>query len=67
MNSCRSRYIRGNQVLLGFGSELLKDKMEKDVNLELAQRVISQLIEREVVIRCFVDTRQPRGDPARSG
>ncbi len=58
MNSCWSRYIRGTQILMGFGSELLKDKMEKDANLGLAQNVISEVIQREVVIKCFVDTRK---------
>ena len=43
---------------MGFGSELLKDKMEKDTNLGLAQNIISEMIQREVVIKCFVETRQ---------
>ncbi len=58
MNSCKSRFMRGNQVLIGFPSDLLKDKMEKEENLELAKRVLGQVFQREVVVRCYVDIQQ---------
>ena len=58
MNSCKTRFMRGDQVLLGFPSELLKEKMEKEGNLEIAQRALSQLFQKAIVVRCYVDTQQ---------
>jgi hypothetical protein len=58
LNSCKSRFMRGDQVLLGFPSDLLKDKMEKEVNLELSRHIISEFFQRPIAIRCYVDTQQ---------
>jgi DNA polymerase III subunit gamma/tau len=63
MNSCKSRFMRGDQVLLGFPSELLKDKMEKEVNRELSRRIISEVFQRQITIRCYVDTQQRSAVP----
>ena len=58
LNSTRTRYIKGNQVVLCFASEIVKSKMEKEDNIESFQVVLQQLLQREVTIRCEVDTTQ---------
>jgi DNA polymerase-3 subunit gamma/tau len=56
MNSSKSRYMRGETVLLGFASDVLKDKMEKPENLEVAQRALAQVFHRPLTVQCYVDT-----------
>ena len=56
MNSSKSHYIRGETVLLGFASEVLKEKMGKPENLEVAQRALAQVFHRPLTVQCYVDT-----------
>jgi DNA polymerase-3 subunit gamma/tau len=63
ISSCKSRFMHGNQVLLGFASDVLKEKMEKEENLELAQAAFSQVFHRQITIRCYVDTQQRNAIP----
>jgi DNA polymerase-3 subunit gamma/tau len=56
MNSSKSRYMRGETVLLGFASEVLKNKMEKPENLDVAQRALVQVFQRPLEVKCYVDT-----------
>ena len=56
LNSCTSRYMRGETVLLGFASDVLKDKMEKPENLEVARRALAQVFHRPLAVQCCVDT-----------
>ena len=58
LNSTKACYIKGNQVVLCFASEIVKSKMEKEDNIESVQVVLQQLLQREVTIRCEVDTTQ---------
>jgi len=64
ISSCKSRFMRGDQVLLGFASNVLIEKMEKADALELAQRIFSQVFERPILIRCHVDTHQRGAIPS---
>ncbi len=64
ISSCKSRFIHGDQILIGFASDVLKDKMEKADGLELAQQVFSQVLGRPIVIRCYVDTHQRSAIPS---
>jgi DNA polymerase III subunit gamma/tau len=52
LNSCRTRHLRGNVLILGFASELLKSKMERSDNVEIVRRVLEQVIGQEIMIRC---------------
>ena len=56
MSSCTGRTLRGETLVLSFASDVLKTKMEKPENLEIARRVASQILQREITIRCVVDT-----------
>jgi len=59
LNSCKSITMRENVLQLGFASELLRAKMEKDDNIKIAIRAIQQVLEVEVPIACIVVS--PRG------
>jgi DNA polymerase-3 subunit gamma/tau len=56
LNSSKSRYIRGNDLVLGFTNELLKNMVERDDILELANEAVSQVLNRELRIVCRVDS-----------
>jgi DNA polymerase-3 subunit gamma/tau len=55
LNSCKSRHLRGNLLLLCFSSDVLKGQMEKTDNLEVSRQVISQVLNYEINIQCTVD------------
>lgn len=54
LNSCRSRHVNGNVLILAFASDLLKNQMSKKENVELVQQVLAQVLEKEMYIRCVV-------------
>jgi DNA polymerase-3 subunit gamma/tau len=56
LNSCKSRYLRGNNLVLYFSSEVLKGQMEKPDNLDIACQALRQVLQREITIQCNVDT-----------
>jgi len=64
ISSCKSRYIRGDQILIGFASDVLKEKMEKADALELAQRIFSEVLGYPIIIHCYVDTHQRSAIPS---
>ncbi len=56
LNSSTSRLLSGNHLTLSFASNLLKGKMERPENLSLLQNALKQVLGRELMIRCVVDT-----------
>ncbi len=58
LNSCRGRFMRGNEVHLVFASDILKENMEKSENLETVEAVLSKVFQREIRVKCQVDTAQ---------
>lgn len=61
LNSCKPLGLKDNALILGFRSDLLREKMEKGHNLELIRRVLSKLFQEDVSIRCvLVDRWQAR-------
>jgi DNA polymerase-3 subunit gamma/tau len=63
ITSCKCHYMHGSQLMLGFASEVLKEKMEKEENLETAQQVLSQNFQKPITIMCFVDAQQRNAIP----
>jgi DNA polymerase-3 subunit gamma/tau len=55
LNSTKSRFMRQDQLILNFASDVLKDKMEKPEHLEVAQTVVQEIFQQEIVIQCKVD------------
>jgi DNA polymerase-3 subunit gamma/tau len=56
LNSCKSRYLRNDELMLSFASDLLVSQMEKAENRGAVQRALFQVFQREIGIRCTVDT-----------
>jgi hypothetical protein len=54
LNSVKTRELRGNQLILGFASDLLKQKMEKVENVDLLQSVLDEVIGGKMQIVCIL-------------
>jgi DNA polymerase-3 subunit gamma/tau len=54
LNSCKSRYLKGNILILGFASNVLKNQMLKKENLDIVSQALAQVLERPVAIRCEI-------------
>jgi DNA polymerase-3 subunit gamma/tau len=54
LNSVKSYFIKGDWVILGFASDVLKEKMQKPENLEVTQRVLLEIFQRPLTVRCHV-------------
>ena len=55
LNSCKGRFIRGNDVYLAFASDILKEQMEKQENLEYVEQALAKIFQRQVGVKCQVD------------
>jgi DNA polymerase-3 subunit gamma/tau len=54
LNSVKTRELRGNELMLGFASAILKEKMEKQENLDLLQSALDQVIGGKMIVSCFL-------------
>lgn len=54
LNSIKTRELRGNQLILGFASDLLKQKMEKAENLDVLQNVLDEVVGGKLQIVCIL-------------
>lgn len=58
LNSCKSRYMRGDMLVLYFASDVVKNLMEKPDNLEITRQALQHVFQRPVEVQVFVDTAQ---------
>ncbi len=56
LNSSKSRRLKNGILFLGFASDILKHKMEKDENIEIVQDVLTQVLGEQITIRCQTRT-----------
>lgn len=56
LNSCQSRHLSGNVLVLGYASDILKNQMTKRDNVEVIQQVVSQVLGTEIAVRCVITT-----------
>jgi DNA polymerase-3 subunit gamma/tau len=54
LNSVKLREIRGSTLYLGFGGEILKEKMEKAGNVKILQSAVERTLRSQLEISCFV-------------
>ncbi|KAA3645038.1 MAG: DNA polymerase III subunit gamma/tau [Chloroflexi bacterium] len=54
LNSVKAREIRGSSLLLGFASQILKEKMEKDEARAMAEEAAREAYGRSLDVKCFV-------------
>jgi len=64
LNSCKGRYMRGNAVYLIFASDILKENMEKRENLDAVEFVLAKVFQRQIGVKCQVDTARRDSIPA---
>jgi hypothetical protein len=64
LNSCKSRHLKGNVLLLGFASDVLKNQMSKQENLEIVQKALAQVLGSEIIVRCTINTARRTALPA---
>jgi DNA polymerase-3 subunit gamma/tau len=56
LNSCKPFGMKDGVLFLGFNGDFSKSKMEKDENIDIARKVIAQVLGVELPIRCFIAT-----------
>ena len=56
VNSVRSRSLKGNTLTLGFNGDALKSRMEDPTNIELLQKVLQQVMGKEIVVQAVLTT-----------
>ena len=54
LNSVKTRQVQGNTLVLGFASELLKEKMEKAENLDVLQEVMDGILSERLSVKCVL-------------
>jgi DNA polymerase-3 subunit gamma/tau len=54
LNSCKPYGIKEGVLFLGFNGDFAKTKMEKGDHVEITRKVITQVMEKEIIIRCFI-------------
>lgn len=64
INSCKPAYIKDGKLFLGFASETLKEKMEKDDHQEFTRRAIKHVTGQDLAIRCIVSSSDMQGADA---
>jgi len=67
LNSTKSRYIKGNQVVLCFNSEIVKQLMEKEANIETFRQILVQVLQKDLTVRCEVDSTKRNTIPPELG
>jgi DNA polymerase-3 subunit gamma/tau len=56
LNSCQSRHLAGSVLILGYASDILKNQVTKRENLEIVQQIVSQVLGKEITVRCVITT-----------
>jgi len=56
VNSAKTRRLENSILTLGFVTDVLKMKMEKNDNLQIVQDVLKQVFKEDILIRCVVLT-----------
>jgi DNA polymerase III subunit gamma/tau len=58
LNSSQLAGVRGNTLILGFRSDLLKGMMEKEGNITLTTDILEQVFGQPILVECIVTTHQ---------
>lgn len=54
LNSCVSKVLKDNILVLGFQTEVVKSKMQTDENIDLLRKTIQAILGANLGIRCVV-------------
>lgn len=64
LNSVKARQLREDKLLLGFATDVLKDKMEKPDTIDMLRNVLQQAFGRPLDVQCFLSTASASDLPA---
>ncbi|MBX3005170.1 MAG: DNA polymerase III subunit gamma/tau [Anaerolineales bacterium] len=64
LNSSKARQVRGEELMLGFATDVLKEKMEKAENLQMLETVLQQVLGGAYRVTCFVSSAKASDLPA---
>ena len=56
LNSCKSRYMRRDELMLNFASDVIKEKMEQPESMGIVRLVLAEVFGREINVKCYIDT-----------
>jgi DNA polymerase-3 subunit gamma/tau len=65
LNSCRPLGFEAGAFVIGFSSDLLREKMEKDRNLSVAQEALEEIYGRQLRLRCVLSKNWQGSDKPR--
>jgi hypothetical protein len=54
LNSCRPLGLDADTLVIGFGSDLLREKMEKGHNISVAMDALREILGKEISLRCVL-------------
>ncbi len=63
LNSCRPLGLQGDVLMLGFASDLLREKMEKEANMQAAQEAMAAALGKPLRLRCVLKGTAPGKEP----
>jgi DNA polymerase-3 subunit gamma/tau len=64
VNSVKSRALKGNTLTLGLSGDALKTRLEDPANLELLQRVLKQVMSKEIYVQVILTSATKSTPPA---
>ncbi|HET7012010.1 MAG TPA: DNA polymerase III subunit gamma/tau [Anaerolineales bacterium] len=63
LNSCRPLGVQDGRLILGFSSEILREKMEKGHSLAFARQAVQEIVGSPLGIRCVISGQWKAADP----
>jgi len=66
LNSCRPLGLESGKLVIGFSSDLLREKMEKEHNLSIAARALEEVCQVRLGLRCLLTEAWKGGEPGGS-
>ncbi len=67
LNSCTAKDVQDGALFLGFASDILKEKMEKNDHLNQQRQAMNEVLGEEVTVRCMVASSQQGSLPPEVG
>jgi DNA polymerase III subunit gamma/tau len=63
VNSVKTRSLKGNTLTLGMGGEVLKMRLEDPANIDLLEKVLKQVMGREIFVRVILTSASKTAPP----
>ena len=64
VNSVKTRLLKGNRLTLGMSGEVLKQRLEDPANIDLLQRVLKQVMGRDIYVQVVLTSATKSTPPA---